>query len=348
MADPRKPRRRRRLRLLLIAFCVVALAATGTAYYLGRQIVAPIDRIEGVFGDVPGHQRPAKPTSGPGAEAVNILLLGTDRRSEIATTGDRAGAAAWVPGAQRSDAMLLLHIDADRKGATVISLPRDSWVEVPGHGYDKINAAYSYGGAALAVATVERLTQVRVDHLAVIDWEGIRRLTDELGGVTITVPETVYDSARGVTWTAGVHELDGQAAVDYLGQRYGLPAGDLDRARRHQNFLRVLMVDTLRRISEAGPWEIYELLKVMTNNLSVNDEWSTKDMARLAWSLRDLGGSDLAFLTVPVAGLGWEGPQSVVHLDLPMGRRLWSAVRADRVSAWLADHPEAHLEQTVR
>jgi LCP family protein required for cell wall assembly len=349
MADTKKRRGHRRVTMVLIIFGIVAIAATGTAYYLGRQLVAPIDRIEGVFDNLEEADRPAKPPAGsPGADAVNILLLGTDRRSEIPTTGDRAESAAWVPGAQRSDAMLLLHIDADRDGATVISLPRDSWVAVPGYGYDKINAAYSYGGASLAVATVEKLTQVRIDHLAVIDWEGIRRLTDELGGVTVTVPEPVYDSARDVTWAAGVHRLDGQAALDYVGQRYGLPSGDLDRARRQQNFLRALMVDTLRRISDAGPWEVYELLRVMTNNLSVDDEWSTKEMARLAWSLRGLEDDDVAFLTVPVAGLGWEGPQSVVHLDQAMGQRLWSAVRGDRVSAWLRDHPDAPLGQEVR
>ena len=346
MDEMRKRRRRRRITIMLVALGLVAVAATSTAYYLGRQIVAPIDRIDGVFSDL--EHRPAKPTSGPGAEAVNILLLGTDRRSDVPTTGDRARAAAWVPGEQRSDAMLLLHIDADRTGATVISLPRDSWVPVPGYGFNKINAAYSYAGASLAVETVEKLTRVRIDHLAVIDWDGIRRLTDALGGVTVTVPESVHDSARNVEWTAGVHRLDGQAALDYVGQRYGLPGGDLDRTRRQQNFLRVLMVDTLRRVSDAGPWEVFRLLRVVTNNLSVDDEWSVKDMARLAWSLRNADESDVAFLTVPVAGLGREGPQSVVHLDLDRGRRLWDAVRADRVSAWLGSHPDADLADSVR
>jgi LCP family protein required for cell wall assembly len=349
MSEPRTRSRRRRITMMVLTFfCVLAVAATGTAYYLGRQLVAPIDRIEGVFSNLEQGQRPPKPAPGqPGYEAVNILLLGTDRRSDVPTTGDHAEAAAWVPGAQRSDAMLLVHIDADREGATIVSLPRDSWVEVPGYGYDKINAGFSYGGATLAVATVEKLTHVRIDHLAVIDWDGIRRLTDALGGVTVTVPEDVYDSARGISWSAGVHQLDGQDALNYVGQRYGLPGGDLDRAKRQQNFLRVLMVDTLSRISAAGPWEIYKLLKVVTNNLSVDDEWSVKEMARLAWSLRDLDEDRVAFLTVPVAGLGWEGAASVVHLDLGLGRQLWDAVRTDRVAGWLREHPDAQLTDDV-
>jgi len=345
MTTAKSPRRRRRIRIVLIAVCVVALAATGTAYYLGRQLVVPIDRIEGVFTDL--ENRPPRPTTGPAADAVNILLLGTDRRSDVPTTGGKAEASAWVPGAQRADAMLLLHIDGDREGASVISLPRDSWVGIPDRGFDKINAAYSYGGPSLAVETVETLTNVRIDHLAVIDWAGIRALTDHLGGVSVTIPETVYDSARGVTWTAGVHRLDGQDALNYVGQRYGLPGGDLDRTRRQQNYLRLVMADTLTSLSDGSLLDVYQLLRVMTSNVSVDDEWSTKEMARLAWSLRDLDSSEVAFLNAPVAGLGWEGPQSVVYLDREEARKLWSAVREDRVGTWLRNHPDAPLSDDV-
>lgn len=342
-----KRRRRHRIALiLLMSFCIVLVSATGVAYYLGQRVVGPIDRIEGVFTDL--EDRPPKPTKGPAADAVNILLLGTDRRSAVPTTGDRAEAAQWVPGAQRADAMLLVHIDGDRDGISVVSLPRDSWVELPRGGYDKLNAAYSYGGPSLAVEAVEKLTQVRIDHLAVIDWAGVREVTDELGGVTVTVPETVHDSARDRTWEAGVHHLDGQAALDYVAQRYGLPGGDLDRARRQQNYLRTVMSDALVRIADGGMWDVYELLRVMTSNLSVDDEWSTKEMASLAWSLKDLQESEVTFLTAPVAGLGYEGPQSVVHLDHVAGRALWQALREDRVAAWVEGHPEAPLTDTVR
>lgn len=346
MAATRTRRRHHVMRWLLIAFCLVTAIAAGTAYYLGRELAAPIDRIEGVFTDL--ENRPPRPAIGPAAEAVNVLVLGTDRRSATPTTGQLAQAPAWLVGAQRSDAMLLLHIDADREGASVISFPRDSWVEIPGSGHAKINAAYSYGGPSLAVETVEKLTGVRIDHLAVIDWAGIRSLTDELGGVTVTIPEASYDSARDRSWTAGEHHLDGQAALEYVGQRYGLPLGDLDRARRQQNFLRALMVDTLSRLSDGKPWDVYQLLKVITNNLSVDDEWSTKEMAGLAWSLRKLDDSNVAFLTAPVAGFGWEDLQSVVYLDHAVAKGLWNAVRTDRVSAWVRDHPEAPLTDEVR
>jgi len=338
--------RHRLARVLLVSFLVTLVAATSVAYYLGHRLVAPIERIDGVFDDLP--DRPVKPSKGPAAEAVNILLLGTDRRSDVPTTGEHARADAWVPGAQRADAMLLVHIDGDRRGASVVSLPRDSWVQLPGRGFDKLNAAYSYGGPSLSVAAVENLTGVRIDHLAVIDWAGVRNLTDALGGVTVEVPETVYDSARRVTWTKGRHRLDGRTAVDYVGQRYGLPGGDLDRARRQQNFLREVMSQTLSRLGDGSIWDVYELLRVITSNVSIDSEWSTQELARLAWSLRGLEEDDVAFLTVPVAGFGYEGPQSVVHLDRAAGNELWSAVRADRVARWLEHHRDAPLSDVVR
>lgn len=339
-------RRRTWTRVAVVVTLVVASIAVSITVYLERTLVAPVDRIDGVFTDLP--DRPTMPRARSGGEPVNILLLGTDRRSPMQTTGERAAGKAWEPGAQRTDAMLVVHIDGDRDGMSVISLPRDSWVEIPGHGSAKINAAFSYGGPRLAVAAVERLTRVRIDHLAIIDWEGLRQLTDALGGVTVDVPETVHDSARDITWTAGPHKLDGQDALDYVGQRYGLPGGDLDRARRQQNFLRVVLADTLDRISGGGPLEVLELLRVVADNISVDAGWSTDDMALLGWSLRDLDASRTRFLTTPVAELGWEGAQSVVRLHERRGRALWQAVRNDRVGDWVDDNPDVELTGEVR
>lgn len=345
MARARRRRRHRLGLVLLVSFLVLLVSASGVAYYLGQQLAAPIERIDRVFEDLP--DRPPKPARGPAAEAVNILLLGTDRRSDVPTTGDRAQADAWVPGAQRADAMLLVHVDGDRDGVSVVSLPRDSWVELPGRGYDKLNAAFSYGGPRLAVAAVEALTRVRIDHLAVIDWDGLRSLTDELGGVTVEVPRTVHDSARDVTWTAGRHHLDGEQALAYVGQRYGLPGGDLDRSRRQQNFLRTVMGDVLGRLADGGLYGTYRLLRVLAHHLSVDAEWSTRSMASLAWSLRHLDDDDVAFLTAPVAGFGYEGPQNVVYLDRAAGNELWSALRADRLDPWVTRHREVLLGDAV-
>jgi LCP family protein required for cell wall assembly len=228
--------------------------------------------------------------------------------------------------------MMLIHIDADRENVTAISLPRDSWVEVPGYGMTKINAAFSYGGPSLAVQTVERLTDVHIDHLAVVDWDGFRELTDAVGGVTVRVPQTVYDSARGITWHAGEHLLNGQEALDYVGQRYGLPGGDLDRVRRQQVLLATLAEESLEMRS--SPRLALDFVDLLTRHVSVDDEWSTRELTSLAWELRHVGREDVRYLTVPVSGVGWEGPQSVVRLDRPAAAELWAAVRRDRLDSW--------------
>lgn len=340
MSTAEAPRRRHPVRkaLLGLVVCMLALALIGAGglWYLQHRLASHVGRIDGVFDGL--DHRPSRP-EGEAAKAVNILLLGTDRRSEVGTTGSAARAPSWIPGAQRTDTMMVLHIDADRQGATVVSIPRDSWVDVPGHGMSKVNAAFSIAGPSLAVATVERLTGVRIDHLAVVDWDGFKALTDAAGGVEVTVPRTVHDSARGITWTAGYHVLDGEQALDYVGQRYGLPRGDLDRVARQQAFLRSLMEASLQQEMRKDPRMVYDFLDILTRHLSVEDGWSVSSMGRLALSLRGLHTAEIRYLTAPVKGLGRQGDQSVVYLDPGPNRSLWAAVREDRVARWATYHP---------
>lgn len=343
---PAPPQRGRRRRLLFAAAVVIVVllgAPLAVGAYVGHQLTSHLTRIHGVFS--PLDHRPAR-ASGPAAAAVNILLLGTDRRSDLPTTGQDAEAAAWVPGEQRSDTMMVLHIAADRRSASIISIPRDSWVDVPGHGTAKVNAAYSWGGPSLAVATVEQLTDVRIDHLAIVDWDGYSALIDALGGIDVTIPKTVYDSARKHTWTAGRHHLDGADALLYARERHGLPGGDLDRVRRQQAVLRSLSARALEDTS--SPVSAYQLLDTLTQHLSVDDGWSSKSMAQLMLSLRHLKGAGVRYLTIPVTGTGMVGDQSVVFVDKATDATLWRAVRQDQVAAWTDAHPGDALTTTVR
>lgn len=347
-ADRRPRRRRHPVRTFLIAMtaCIMipVLTLAGVALYLEHRLTSQIDRIDDVFVGLPN--RPAEPV-GDAADAVNILLMGTDRRSDEQTTGKNAGATSWIPGAQRSDAIMILHIDADRRGASVISIPRDSWVVVPGHGANKINAAFSFGGPSLAVQTIENVTNIRIDHLAVIDWDGFKQLTDSLGGVTLDIPETVHDRYRDITWTAGRHKMSGKEALDYVGQRAGLPGGDFDRIHRQQYFLRTLLDEILRQEFRKEPTQAYKILDTLTNNLSVDSGWSVGEMRGLVISLRNLRSANIEYLTVPIKGTGMEDRQSVVYLD-PFGNDdLWSAVREDGVSDWLAANPASGIPTDV-
>lgn len=337
--------RNRKIRHAVLA-AVVTLAALPVAYLAtaAHRLNNQVEHLGGVFSDTAGTRPSAAPAA---AEAINILMLGTDRRSDVPTTGTAAETEDWEAGEQRSDSMMIVHIDRDRDGVSVVSIPRDSWVRIPDHGRAKINAAFSYGGAALAVRTVENLTGVRIDHVAVVDWAGFMAVTDALGGVDMTIPETTHDSARDRTWTAGEHHLNGDDALAYVGQRYGLPGGDLDRVRRQQAFFRALAQTALKSETAKDPVKIYDLLDIITENLAIDEEWSTKEMADLALSLRNVSAGDVRYLTVPVTGTGRAGSQSVVWLDKPAGTELWDAVRNDEVEGWATRHPDLLTEGVV-
>src|SRR5699024_4791673 len=198
-----------------------------------RHIVGQVERIPDVFA-IPEAERPASGSK----EDLNILLAGSDVRAPGGTTGE-AAESGWAPGAGRSDAIMILHIDADRESAYLVSIPRDSWVTIPGEGKNKINAAFSLGGPALYVKTIEKLTGIRIDHLAMIDFEGFKQLTDALGGVTIDIADS------GCGRDAGTYDMNGAEALEYVRQRKCLEGGDFDRVKRQQNFLRQLMGKTL-------------------------------------------------------------------------------------------------------
>ncbi|MBC9227696.1 LytR family transcriptional regulator [Aeromicrobium sp. 636] len=317
-----RPRWRRTGRSLLTVLVIVVVlavaAALGADFWLRRHLGGQMEALPAAM---PVGERPQSTPD----DSINILLLGSDKRVDGSVAG------------QRSDTMMVIHIPADRKSVSLVSIPRDSWVQVPGHGPAKINAAFSWGGPALSVATVEKLTDVRMDHVAVIDWEGFKRVTDLLGGVTVTIPKTVKDGYSGRTWEAGTYEMDGKTALAYVRQRAGLAGGDLDRIKRQQAFLRSLAGKTLSRPTFTDPRLLYKVLDAVTANLGVDEGWTASDMRNLAWSLRSVRSQDISFTVVPLKSLGMEGAQSVVYLDRPEGEELWQALREDRLSAWIGE-----------
>lgn len=347
-ATVRRRRRglRRALVVILVCCCLLTVGVLGLARYVAHELTGQIRWMPNAFSGL--SDRPTKPTEGAAAKALNILLVGSDRRSAEQTTGSVATARQWVQGAQRSDTLMLLHVSGDRRTMGVISIPRDSWVAVPGYGHRKINAALSYAGPSLAVATVERLTNVRVDHIAVVDWEGFRKLVDIVGGIEVEVPKTVHDSARDHTWVAGRHRLSGDEALLYARQRYGLPGGDLDRVRRQQNVLRALLLEVRNQGGLASKVRMYRLLDAVTENLSVDTAWTTDDMRQLASDVAGVSQENIGFATAPIRGTGRVGDQSVVFLDERANRELWTAVRRDRLAEWFTNHPAADLGTRVR
>ncbi|TQM14797.1 LCP family protein [Pseudonocardia kunmingensis] len=331
--------RRRRGRRVLAGVLVVALlliGATATALFVATESLGNnVARVPDVFGDLDAAARPAD------SPALTFLLVGSDSRADAPTTG--AGATA-DGGSERSDVLMLARVDPARTGASVVSIPRDSWVDIPGHGENKINAAYAFGGPSLLVRTVEQLTGIRVDHLAVIDFAGFRAMVDAVGGIRVRVAEATEN--EGVRFHQGVNELDGAAALAYVRQRHGLPRGDIDRAARQQNALRALLDKAASAGMLTDPVPLYRLLDAVSRSVSVDDTLSNGGIRELGFEVRGLRPSGLTFVGAPVRGLGREGDQSVVYLDDARSSELWNAVQTDALAAYTRRNPTDTLGET--
>lgn len=331
------PRRRRRVLVgLLVAVLALLLVAAGAIFALTQSIGNGISRIPDAFGSLDASERPA------GFGGTTFLLVGTDTRAADPTTGADAPAGVQA-GSQRSDVIMLATVQPDGSTGSVVSIPRDSWVDVPGRGPNKINAAYAFGGPSLLIRTVEGLTGVRVDHFGVIDFAGFRSLVDSVGGIDVGVAQATGNA--GVDFRPGVNHLDGAAALAYVRQRHDLPHGDIDRARRQQNALRALLGKVQQQAS-SNPLALYDLARNVGDTVSVDDTLSNTGLAGLAVRYRDLRSAGVSFVTSPVAGLGREGAQSVVHLDDAGARRLWASIRAGSVAEYLGANPAQALEVT--
>lgn len=334
MSAPDKSWPRRHPWTTLLLTFVVLLAAAVSAYAIHLN-----DRLKEVptFPVDPGPSRPAATDTG----GLNFLLAGVDDPQQ--QLEDALQAPEWEPGRFRSDTIMVVHINPDRRAAQVVSIPRDSYVEVPGHGTTKINAAFSYGGPSLFVRTVERLTDLRIDHVMVVDFDGLSSVTDALGGVEITVtsPERKPD---GSLWTTGSHLMDGEEALSYVRQRKSLPGGDFDRVQRQQNYLRAM----LEKVEELGlfsnPVTLSRTVESLDAALARDEAMTPKVMRSLAWSLRDLEGDDIRWATAPNNGSATIDGASVVLLDVPQVRRLFRAAKRDHLGAWLRNHPEVARE----
>lgn len=316
-----KRKRRRTTWTLIVCVAIIviaALVAVGIpAWKLHRSIADGTTYVPNVLPD--NSDRP--PATKKGTE--NILFLGSDKRPK----------GSSVTG-QRSDVMILVHVDADHKKAYAVSFPRDLWVPVDGHGHQKINAAMAFGGLPLAVKTVEELTNVRLDHVAMIDFKGFAAMTNTLGGVTVDVPKTF--SSRGVHFTEGPQKLNGKEALVFVRERHAFRDGDFQRMRDQQAFLKALLNKTLSMDTLSDFSKTENLASTVAPYLTVDRDFTTLQMAKLGWSMRGIRSGDITFLTAPNNGTGRAGKADIVKLDEPGLTKLGKAISNDTMGDYLA------------
>ena len=340
-------RRHKAITVLTALAAAVVLTIGGIALYINKEI----GNIPRVRISIPDKDRPAAP-SGKYKSSMNILLAGADNGDDKGDSiAQTVAKGAWHPGVHRSDTIMVLHLTADRKHAYLISVPRDTYTNVDGYGMQKINAAFSFGGPSLYVQTLEQFSGLRMKHLAIIDWNGFRDVSNALGGVRVYVSENSFNSSHDVHWTKGWQTIKGERALEYVRTRHGLAGGDFDRIQRQQNFMRAMLSQLASRGTLTNPVKFKNSLHAMTTNLTVDDEFGNGDIRSLAWSLRHLRPKDITFLTTPMKRFDSNEAGSVIIPDLAKTRELFGDVATDDLDEYVKKYGGAgglHAPTDVR
>lgn len=299
-AAPTQPRRTRdRVKIAfftVLTVFVVALLVVGVFAWNLWSSFDQADRLEDAF---PDGDRPAAVEG-----AQTVLLLGSDSRGT--DEGDDLTG--------RSDTIMVVHIPADQATVTVMSIMRDNWVDIPGHGEGKINAAMALGGVPLVVQTVEQFIDTRVDHVAIVDFESFSAISDALGGVTVQNP-SAFTAVSGEHFDEGEITLAGGDALAFVRERKAFATGDYRRAANQQRFLKGMLSGILSPDTLVNPFRVSELVSAVSPHLTVDagvDPWY---LLSTIWGARDIRSGDVHFFTSPTLGTGWRGGQSVVLPD---------------------------------
>ncbi|MEV0805495.1 LCP family protein [Micromonospora sp. NPDC050200] len=268
------------------------------------------------------------------SDGLNYLLVGTDRKG--ATDGPD----------QRSDTILIVHVPPGMRQGYLISIPRDLLVAIPpgGNGYgggqDKINSAYDHGGggpggARLLSATLTRLTGIRFDGAALVDFSGFKQVIDLLGGIRMCVDTEVRSIHTGTLFTPGCQQMDGARALDYVRQRYDLPDGDYDRQRHQQQMLRAVLDKAGETNLRGDPVKADRVLRAVGGSLTLDT--NGVPVEDLMMALRSLPADALSGLQVP------SYPQTIDEVSYVVldngGGGLFDAVRGERVPGWAEANP---------
>ena len=275
---------------------------------------------------------PPEPIANLRPGPMNILVIGSDSRANARKQAAFTKATGEYQD-HRADTLMLVHVPADRRSVHVASIMRDLYVDIPGYGAAKINDSLSVGGTALAAKTVGSLMGTRIDHTVMLDFNGFRALTDELGGidVNVTVPfQSTHDTKH--VFKRGINHLNGQAALEFVRERYAFVDGDFQRVRNQQTFLRAI----LARLTGGGVLKdvtaVRALVKFAGKYLTVDQGFDPVGVAVLAYAMRGIDSKKIVSLTLPTAGVGTApGGASVIFPDYGGIAQVAAAMREGRL-----------------
>ena len=278
---PARPRQRKKRRWpLVVVACVLLMLAWPVFLMLDAN--AHLKKIDALSG--------AANTSG-----TTYLLAGSDSRADGSVPDDTEG--------QRADSIMLVHV-APNGQTSNISLPRDTYVEIPGYGWDKLNASYAYGGPSLLVKTVENLTGLTVDHYAEIGMGGVSNIVDAVDGVNLCFDLSVEDERSELNWEAGCHDADGKTALAFARMRYSDPRGDIGRAERQRQVVSKTVSKAMNPATLLNPMSALRVERAGASAFTVDQDSSVIDVARLVLAFREAQKSGMTGVP-PIESLGY-------------------------------------------
>ncbi|MFF2523582.1 LCP family protein [Streptomyces liangshanensis] len=328
----RARRRRHWLRWTAVGTSVVLLGVSAAGWWLYRKLDGNITTDTAAASELRTYEkeRPVPVVT----DATNILMIGSDSRA-----GDNDKYGKDDGGSQRSDTVILLHLAADRKSATAVSIPRDLMAEIPScresdgsrsrEQFAQFNSAFELGGAACTIRTVEKLTGIRIDHHMVIDFSGFKDMVNAVDGVEVCLAEPVDDVDAHLKLPKGRQKLDGEQALGFVRSRHGFGDGsDTQRMDRQQRFLGALFKKVQSNGVLLNPTRLYPVLNAATKSVTTDPGLnSLKDLYDLASSMRDVPTEKVQFLTAPRQP--YSGNRNRDELVQPQADQLFKALRED-------------------
>ena len=267
-----RPRRKRRRRLVLKTLSVLLVIVLAWGGFLVWDANTNIGRVSALSG--------ASDTAG-----TTYLLAGSDSRADGAVQDG-------FEGSERADSIMLVNIAANGQ-AVALSIPRDTYAEIPGVGWDKINASYAYGGPQLLVETVEKLTGLTVDHFVQIGMGAVPDMVDAVGGVELCYDHDSNDEYSGLNWTAGCHTVDGPTALQFSRMRYQDPEGDIGRTKRQRQVISKVVSEAASPATLINPARTLRVERAGSKSFTVDEDSSIMTVASLVMALRSASSDEL-------------------------------------------------------
>jgi len=267
-----KPRRRKRRHPILKTLCLFLVIVLAWGGFLLWDANTNMGRVSALSG----------PADTPG---TTYLLAGSDSRADGAVKDG-------FDESERADSIMLVNVAPN--GQTVaLSIPRDTYAEIPGVGWDKINASYAYGGPQLLVETVEKLTGLTVDHFVQIGMGAVPDMVDAVGGVELCYDNDANDQYSGLTWTAGCHTVDGTTALQFSRMRYQDPEGDIGRTKRQRQVISKVISSAASPSTLINPAKTLRVERAGSKSFTVDEDSSVFTVASLVWALRSASSNQM-------------------------------------------------------